>query len=62
MIFVFQGIVAWPPTLTMMVGALVGGFIGGRLVRVLPPGVVRAIVIAAGAIFTLVYAWRYWLR
>lgn len=61
-IFVFQGIVAWVPTLTMMAGALIGGFVGGRLVRVLSPGVVRGIVIAAGSILTLVYAWRYWLR
>jgi uncharacterized membrane protein YfcA len=61
-IFVFQGIVAWVPTLTMMTGALIGGFVGGRLVRVLSPGVVRGIVIAAGSILTLVYAWRYWLR
>ena len=61
-IFVLQGLVAWPPTLALMAGALVGGFAGGRLVRVLSPGVVRGIVIAAGAILTLVYAWRYWLR
>ena len=61
-IFVLQGLVAWPPTLALMAGALVGGFAGGRLVRVLSPGVVRTIVIAAGAILTLVYAWRYWLR
>ena len=61
-VFVVQGMVAWPLTLVMMAGALVGGFLGGRLVRVLPAGVVRVIVIAAGAILTLVYAWRYWLR
>jgi uncharacterized membrane protein YfcA len=46
----------------MMAGALVGGFVGGRLVRVLPPRVVRAVVIAVGAALTAVYAWRYWLR
>ena len=28
-VFVFQGIVAWPPTMVMMAGALVGGFLGG---------------------------------
>jgi uncharacterized protein len=60
-VFLLQGIVAWPPTLVMMAGALVGGFLGGRLVRVLPPGVVRGIVIAVGSALTLVYAWRYWL-
>jgi uncharacterized protein len=61
-VFVAQGVVAWPPTLVMMAGALVGGFLGGRLVRVLPPARVRWIVIGAGSILTLVYAWRYWLR
>jgi uncharacterized membrane protein YfcA len=47
------------PALVMMAGALVGGFVGGRLVRVLPPRVVRAVVIAVGAALTAVYAWRY---
>ena len=61
-VFLVQGMVAWPFTLAMMAGALVGGFLGGRLVRVLPAEAVRVIVIAAGAILTLVYAWRYWLR
>jgi uncharacterized membrane protein YfcA len=60
-VFLLQGVVAWPSTLAMMAGALLGGFLGGRLVRVLPPGVVRWIVIAAGSVLTLVYAWRYWL-
>jgi uncharacterized membrane protein YfcA len=61
-VFVLQGVVAWPATLVMMTGALVGGFAGGRLVRVLPPTPVRWVVIATGAVLTVVYAWRYWLR
>ena len=61
-VFVGQGVVAWVPALAMMAGALVGGFLGGRLVRVLPPAVVRWVVIAAGTVLTAVYAWRYWLR
>src|SRR5262245_9002276 len=61
-VFVVKGMVAWPLTLAMMAGALLGGFLGGRLVRVLPTEVVRVIVIAAGVVLTLVYAWRYWLR
>ena len=36
-VFMVQGVVAWPSTLAMMAGALIGGFLGGRLVRVLPP-------------------------
>ena len=59
-VFVVQGMVAWPPTTVMMVGALIGGFTGGRLVRVLRPELVRWIVIAVGTILTAVYARRYW--
>ena len=60
-VFLVQGIVAWPSTLVVMAGAVGGGFLGGRLVRVLPAPAVRRIVIAAGSALTLVYAWRYWL-
>jgi hypothetical protein len=60
-IFIGKGIVDWPHTLVMLVGAASGGFLGGWLVRVLPPAAVRATVIAAGTLITLYYAWRYWL-
>ena len=60
-VFVFQGMVAWPPTMVMMAGAVVGGFLGGRLARVLPPDLLRWTVITVGTILTAVYAWRYWL-
>ena len=60
-IFIWKGIVDWPHTLVMLAGAACGGFLGGWLVRVLPPAAVRATVIAAGTAITLYYAWRYWL-
>ena len=59
-VFVTQGVVAWPPTITMMTGVLAGGFLGGRLARVLPPPWVRAIVLTVGTVLTLVYTWRAW--
>ena len=62
LVFVAQGMVAWPPTMVMMAGAFVGGFLGGRLARVLPPDLVRWVVITVGTILTAVYAWRYWLH
>ena len=40
-VFLVQGMVAWPFTLAIMAGAPVGGFLGGRLVRVLPAPAVR---------------------
>ena len=49
-------------TTVMMAGALVGGFVGERLARVLPPDLMRGIVITVGPILTVIYAWRYWLR
>jgi uncharacterized protein len=60
-IFVIQGIVSWPETMVMLTGAVAGGFLGGRLVTVLAPTTVRIIVILAGTVMTMVYAWRYWL-
>lgn len=59
-VFVSQGMVAWPPVGVMMAGVLAGGFLGGRLVRVLPPPLLRAIVITVGTVLTVIYAWRYW--
>ena len=60
-IFIAMGLVSWPHTLVMLTGAACGGFLGGWLVRVLPPAAVRAVVIAAGAVITAYYAWRYWV-
>ena len=59
-VFVSQGVIAWLPVAIMMAGVLVGGFLGGRLVRVLPPSVLRGIVITVGTVLTVIYAWRYW--
>jgi uncharacterized membrane protein YfcA len=59
-IFIARGTVAWPQTLVMLAGALVGGFAGGHLIRVLPPSVVRWIVIVAGGAMAAIYARRYW--
>jgi uncharacterized membrane protein YfcA len=60
-VFVLTGTVAWPPTLVVMTGAVIGGFIGGRLARVLPSELMRRIVIVVGTVLALIYARRYWL-
>jgi uncharacterized protein len=59
-IFVARGAVVWPQAIAVMVGALVGGYIGGRLVRVMPTTLLRGIVIGVGAGLSLLYAWKYW--
>lgn len=60
LIFIAQRAVRWPETLTMLSGALVGGYLGGYLVRVLPATIVRWFVILTGAVMTVVYAAKYW--
>ncbi len=59
-IFCAQGTVRWPETMTMLIGAMAGGYAGGHLIRVLPAFWVRRIVIVAGVVMTGIYAWRYW--
>lgn len=60
LIFIAKGMVAWPPTLALLTGALTGGYVGGRLARVVPEAVVRWIVIVVGVTVTLVLMRRYW--
>jgi uncharacterized membrane protein YfcA len=59
--FAVNGAIAWAPTLVMMAGALAGGWLGGYLARVVPPAAMRVVVVAIGAMLTVVYAVRYWL-
>ncbi|QIG92524.1 sulfite exporter TauE/SafE family protein [Bradyrhizobium sp. 6(2017)] len=60
LIFIVQGAVRWPETLVMLVGAMIGGYAGGYLIRILPAAIVRQFVLVAGAVMTVVYAARYW--
>lgn len=59
-LFIVQGVVQWRETSVMLAGALLGGYAGGLLVRVLPAQIVRWFVIVAGIVMSIVYAWRYW--
>lgn len=60
-IFVAQGLIAWPQTLVMLVGAACGGFAGGKLIAVLPAQAVRTAIITIGCAMTVIYAWKEWL-
>ena len=57
-IFVSQGAVVWPASLTMLCGALAGGVVGARLSQRLPVRVFRALVITVGALLTVWYFWK----
>jgi uncharacterized protein len=59
-VFIVQGAVPWTPSLIMMAGALAGGLVGARLAQIAPHAVMRVVVVAVGALLTVVFAWRYW--
>jgi uncharacterized membrane protein YfcA len=59
-IFIAAGMVVWPDTLAMGAGGIAGGYVGGRLARIVPQRLVRWIVIVVGSTVTVVYARRYW--
>nr|WP_281432927.1 sulfite exporter TauE/SafE family protein [Aestuariivirga litoralis] len=60
-IYLFSGAISFHHGLIMMIGAGIGGLSGGKLVKVLPPQLVRGIITACGCVMTLVYVYRFWL-
>src|SRR6266540_1650751 len=58
-IFAVQGVVAWPATLVMIAGTLIGALVGARLAQVMPNQTARGLVVIVGALLTAVFAWRY---
>jgi uncharacterized membrane protein YfcA len=53
--------IAWNETLVMICGTALGGYMGGRLVKVLPAPTVRAVICVSGVVMTAIYVKRYWL-
>ncbi|MDQ2878033.1 MAG: sulfite exporter TauE/SafE family protein [Pseudomonadota bacterium] len=54
-VFVASGIVRWSACLPMLVGAVIGGWLGARIGRRLPPGAVRAWTLLVTAVTTIVF-------
>jgi uncharacterized membrane protein YfcA len=54
-VFVVKGMVVWKYALTMMVAAIIGGYLGARLARRLPPSYVRICVIVIGLTLSAYY-------
>jgi uncharacterized membrane protein YfcA len=59
-IFISQGAVVWPQTLSLMAGMIGGGLAGAYVARVIPRGVVRVLIVLFGAALTVAFARRYW--
>jgi uncharacterized membrane protein YfcA len=53
--FIVAGAVRWPQTLIMLVAAVIGGYGGARLGRVLPPQIIRILTIICAAAITAAF-------
>jgi uncharacterized membrane protein YfcA len=59
-VFASQGAVRWPETLIMLVGALCGGAIGGKLITILSPSAIKAAIVVIGCAMGIAYTGKYW--
>jgi uncharacterized membrane protein YfcA len=57
-VFAFAGAVAWPEASVMLVGAILGGYGGARVIRHLPASVLRRIVVALGLAMSAYFFYR----
>ena len=57
-VFIVMGMVRWTACLPMLVGAILGGFVGASIGKRLPAGAVRAWTLLVTAATTAVFFWR----
>jgi uncharacterized membrane protein YfcA len=60
-VYLVSGVIVWEPALAMMVGCLLGAYMGARWAKTAPRDSMRRIIIALSTLLTLASAWRYWL-
>jgi hypothetical protein len=54
-VFIYTGFVAWNVALIVMAGSIGGGYFGARVARRVPNEILRFIITAAGALFSVYY-------
>ncbi len=57
-IFIAAGVVAWPATLAVLVGATIGGYFGARLARRIPGKALRLCIVAFGFFLSAYYFFK----
>lgn len=56
--FLFSGLVVWEAALVMALGALVGGWLGGKLAGAIQPVTLRWLVVSIGVVVAIIYLVR----
>jgi len=59
-IFISQGAVVWPQTLSLMAGMIGGGLAGAYIARIIPRRLVRVLIVLFGGALTVAFARQYW--
>lgn len=57
-LFIIGGLVHWPQAIVTMLAGAAGGFVGIVVARRVPTVIVRGVVVAVGAVLTIVFAIR----
>lgn len=55
-VYIFSGMIDWSFGAVMIIGALIGGYIGGRFANVISAKILRVIVTITGVLLTLKYS------
>jgi uncharacterized membrane protein YfcA len=61
-ILAFKGLILWNYGILMVVGAILGGYLGGRFAKGLSKQALRYFVLATASFFTVVYFWTTYVR
>jgi uncharacterized membrane protein YfcA len=56
--FIVAGAIYWKPGAVMIVGAIVGGYVGAHYAQKVPPTWIRAFVVLVGAGMTIYFFWK----
>lgn len=58
-IFAQAGVIRWIPSLVMMSGAVIGGYVTARFAKRMPPHIIRNGILAWAVCLTILAFWRY---
>jgi uncharacterized protein len=61
-VLAFKGLILWNYGLLMVLGAILGGYLGGRFAKGLSKQALRYFVLTAATFFTVVYFWRTYVH
>ena len=59
-LFISQNLISWPETIVMLCACFCGGYVGARLLKIVPLQSVRTTIVIVGIAMTIIYAYKFW--